>query len=73
MAEMTLQEAFDAHIKGKDKTLVNNFRATLRDLEKAGFPSSTPVSQLNTEKSITDLQKWATTERFKKVSRLNSS
>jgi len=65
---MTLQEAFDAHIKGKDKTLVNNFRATLRDLEKAGFPSNTPVSQLNTEKSITDLQKWTTTERFKKVS-----
>ena len=68
MAEMTLQEAFDAHTKGKDKPLVNNFRATLRDLEKAGFPPSTPVSQLNTEKSITDLQKWTTTERFKKVS-----
>ncbi len=68
MAEMTLQEAFDAHTKGKDKTLVNNFRATLRDLEKAGFPPSTPVSQLNTEKSITNLQKWTTTERFKKVS-----
>ena len=68
MEEMTLQEAFDAHTKGKDKALVNNFKATLRDLEKAGFPSSTPVSQLNTEKSITDLQKWTTTERFKKVS-----
>ena len=68
MAEMTLQEAFDAHIKGRDKAkdsaLINNFKATLRDLEKAGFPPSTPVSQLNTEKSITDLQKWATTERF---------
>jgi len=65
---MTLQEAFDAHTKGKDKALINNFKATLRDLEKAGFPPSTPVSQLNTEKSITDLQKWTTTERFKKVS-----
>lgn len=64
MAEMTLQEAFDAHTKGKEKTLINNFRATLRDLEKAGFPPSTPVSQLNTEEGITDLQRWATTERF---------
>ena len=64
MAEMTLQEAFDAQTKGKDKAYVNNFRATLRDLEKAGFPPSTPVSELNTEKGITDLQRWATTERF---------
>ena len=64
MAEMTLQEAFDAQIKGKDKAYVNNFRATLRDLEKAGFPPSSLVSELNTEKGITDLQRWATTERF---------
>ena len=72
MAEMTLQEAFDAHVEGrdkvKDKTLINNFKATLRDLESAGFPADTPVSQLNTEKNITNLQKWATNERFKGVS-----
>ena len=68
MAEMTLQEAFDAHIVGKDKSLVNNFKGTLRDLEKAGFPPDTLVSQLNTEDSIKTLQKWATTERFKEIS-----
>jgi len=68
MAEMTLQEAFDAHTAGKEKSLINNFKATLRDLEKAGFPPSTPMSQLNTEEGITALQKWTTTERFKKIS-----
>ena len=72
MAEMTLQEAFDAHIEGrdkvKDKTLINNFKTTLRNLESAGFPADTPVSQLNTEISISDLQKWATTKGFKGIS-----
>jgi hypothetical protein len=70
MAEMTLQDAFDAHIKGREneKTLVNNFKSTLRDLESAGFPPDTPVSKLNTEKGIANLQQWATNERFKGVS-----
>lgn len=65
--EMTLQDAFDIHTKGQTDTLTSNFASTLRDLESAGFPPSTPISQVNTEEAITQIQKWVTTERHKGV------
>ena len=65
--DMTLQQAFEIHTKGKSDKLIDNFRKTLVELEKAGYPPDTPVSQVNTEEAITKIQKYLTTVRFKKI------
>jgi hypothetical protein len=66
--DMTLQQAFELHTKGKSADLTSNFRKTLLDLEKAGYPSDTLISEINTEEAITNIQKFVTTKRFKGVS-----
>ena len=65
--EMTLQDAFDIHTKGKPQSFVNKFTDTMTNLEKAGFPPSTLISEINNQEAITKLQKWATTKRYKGV------
>ena len=68
LQDMTLEQAFEIHTKGKSADLTSNFRKTLLDLEKAGYPSDTLISEINTEEAITNIQKFITTKRFKGVS-----
>ena len=65
--EMTLQDAFDTHTKGKPQSFVNKFTDTMTNLEKAGFPPTTLISEVNNQEAITKLQEWSTTKRYKGV------
>ena len=66
--DMTVQQAFEIHTKGKSDTLRDKFQRSLNNLEAAGYPpDSTLISELNTEKTITELQKFITTKKYKGV------
>lgn len=66
--DMTVQQAFEIHTKGKSNTLRNKFQRSLNSLKEAGYPpDSTLISELNTEKTIAELQKFITTKKYKGV------
>jgi hypothetical protein len=66
--DMTVQQAFEIHTKGKSNELRDKFQRSLNSLKAAGYPpDSTFISELNTEKTITELQKFITTKKYKGV------
>jgi integrase len=69
MAGKTIQEAFESYLEGnRSDDSVATMRRALKDLESAGFPPDSLISELNSEEGIAHLQKWATTERYDGVS-----
>ena len=62
----TIQEAFQDYLEGDDRSpaSINTMKRSLKELEAAGFPSDSLLSELNSEEGIKRLHKYATKERF---------
>jgi len=69
VAGKTIQEAFESYLEGnRSADSISSMERALKELDAAGFPSDTPLSELNSEAGIERLHKWATGERYKGVS-----